>query len=286
MFRAAAEGGGTGRGWYILLMPGFVYFDSDTFHRIGATFSAQGLSPELRERILVSPITMLEVLSHLTLKRNAEILAHIHAVHNWLNPQRAGLLAWSTRAIAQIGFLKEAEPDDFTSRIQESINICLATDSPEELRESASKLKDSLDRMKESTSADFSRLVEGWRNESLTPEAFSEMWVHGIARRAKANPYCRPVADIISSLSAYHEFEEQRLLTAVNNREYNPDKNDLLDSEQLPYLGDSQLHFLTCDGGYLARIKKSPQAARIHKVALDELASVEKVEALLRKITA
>jgi hypothetical protein len=267
-------------------MPGFVYFDSDVFHRVGTTFSVQGLASELRERVLVSPITMIEVLSHLTLKKNTEILAHIQAVHNWVNPNHAGLLAWPTHAIAEVGFHKAAEPDNFMSNIEKTINLCLATDSPEELRESASKLKDSVDRMKESTSADFNRLVEGWRKETLTPEAFSEMWVSGIAKRAKADPACRPVADIISSLSAYHEFEEQRLLTAVNNREYKPDENDLLDSEQLPYLGDSRLHFLTCDGGYLTRIKKSPQAAQIHKVGLDELASVEKVEALLRKITA
>jgi hypothetical protein len=266
-------------------MPGFVYFDSDVFHRIGATFSAQGLAPDLRDRVLVSPITMLEVLSHLTLKKNTEILAHIQAVHNWVNPDHAGLLAWPTHAIAQIGFLKEVEPDDFMNRIQETINICLATDSPEELRESASKLKDSVDKVKESTSADFNLLVEGWRKEPLTPEAFSEMWVYGIAQRAKADPACRPVADIISSLSVFYEYEEQRLLVAVNNLAYKPNKNDILDSEQLPYLGDSQLHFLTCDGGYLARIKKSPQAAQIHKVALHELMSVDKVEALLRKIT-
>src|SRR5258708_35195238 len=115
-------------------MPSFVYFDSDVFHRIGTTFAAQGLAPELRERILVTPITMLEVLSHLTLKRNAEILSHIQAVHNWLNPKRAGLLAWPTDAIAQIGFLKTPESDDFTRRIEKTINVCLATDSPEELR--------------------------------------------------------------------------------------------------------------------------------------------------------
>lgn len=266
-------------------MPGLVYFDSDVFHRVGATFSAQGLAPELRERVLVSPITMLEVLSHLTLKRNTEILAHIQAVHNWVNPNHAGLLAWPTHAIAEVGFHKKAEPDDFMSRMQETINTCLATDSPEELRASASKLKDSVDKVKESTSADFNRLVEGWRKELLTPEAFSEMWVDGIARRTKADPKCRPVADIVSSLSAFHEFEGQRLLTAVNNPAYRPDKNDILDSEQLPYLGAPQLHFLTCDGGYLARIKKSPQAAQIHKVGLDELSSVEKVDALLRKIT-
>src|SRR5579864_787772 len=104
-------------------MPGFVYFDSDVFHRVGAVFSAQGLAPELRERVLVSPITMLEVLSHLTLKKNTEILVHIQAVHNWVNPNHAGLLPWPTHAIAEVGFLKAADPDDFMSRIQQTINL-------------------------------------------------------------------------------------------------------------------------------------------------------------------
>ena len=229
---------------------------------------------------------MLEVLSQLTLKKNNEILAHIKSVRNWLNPERAGFLAWSTDPIARIGFLKEPEPDDYMTRIEQSINLCLATDSPEELRESASKVKDALDEMKASTSAEFNRLVEGWRKETLTSEKFDEMWVNGIARRTKSDPACRPINDVVSSLSAYHEYERERLITAVKNPRYKPKDNDLLDSEQLPYLGDPKLHFLTCDGGYTARIKKSPQVARIHRVALDELATVQQVESLLQKITA
>jgi hypothetical protein len=89
------------------------------------------------------------------------------------------------------------------------------------------------------------------------------------------------VVAIVESLSAYHEYEEQRLLIAVKNPEYKPDDNDLLDSEQLTYLGDDKLHFVTCDGGYEARIKKSPQAMRIHKVAIAELATAEQVESVL-----
>jgi hypothetical protein len=58
-----------------------------------------------------------------------------------------------------------------------------------------------------------------------------------------------------------------------------------MDSEQLPYLGDPKLHFLTCDGGYEARIKKSPQVKRIHRVSLDDLATVERVERKIRELT-
>ena len=264
-------------------MPNFVYFDTDAFHRIGATFADRGLDPKLRDRILVSPITMLEVLSHLTLKNNSEILTHIKAVHNWLNPKRAGLLAWPTDAIARIGFQLEPEADDFTKRIEKTINLCLATESPEELRDSASKLKDALDRMKDSSLSDFNRLVEACRKEPLTPERFSEIWLYGIAKRTKADPKSRSIADVISSLSAYHEYEEQKLMTAVKNPQHKSDKNDIMDSEQLPYLGDPKLNFLTCDKGYAARVKNSSQLNRM--VALSELEGVQQVEDLLQTIT-
>ena len=59
-----------------------VYFDTDVFHRVGETFADRPLPAELRERILVSPITALEALSHLTLKRADEILRQIQAMHN------------------------------------------------------------------------------------------------------------------------------------------------------------------------------------------------------------
>jgi hypothetical protein len=267
-------------------MPSLVYFDTDVFHRVGVTFATTGLAPELRDRIVVSPLTTLEVLSHLTLKKNEEILSHIQAVHNWVKPKHAGLLPWPTDTIARIGFQKELPPDDFRNQLEKTINICLATESPDELRESASKLKDAIDKMKESTAAQFEKLVKMWRAEPLTPEKFSEMWLHGIARRTKSEPTSRPIADVVASLSAYHEYEEQRLLVAVHNSNYKPNDNDLLDSEQLPYLGDSNLHFLTCDGGYGARIKKSPQLKRIHRVTIDDLSTVAKVEQKIHEITA
>jgi hypothetical protein len=267
-------------------MANLVYFDTDVFHRVGTTFATQRLATDLCERILLSPLTILEALSHLTLKSNADVLTHIQSVHNWVNPEHAGLLPWPTAAIAKIGFKKEPEADDVTEKIEKTINLCLSTNSPDELKLSAGKLKDVLDRMKDSTAQDFTRLVDAYRKAPLGSDEFSKMWVVGIAKRAKIDLGSRPVAEVVSALSAYHEYEEERLKTAASNPQYKPDKNDLLDSEQMLYLGDPVLRFLTCDGGYLARIKNSPQAAQIHKVSLDELTTVDKVESLLRKVTA
>jgi hypothetical protein len=265
-------------------MPKFVYFDTDAFHRIGQAFARQALAEELREKILLSPITFLEALSHLTLTNHDEVLLHIQAVRNWLNPKHAGLLAWPDVAIAKFGFNKILQ-DDFTDRAEKTITQCLSTDSADDFQESAGKLKDALDKMKDSTAKDFARLVELYRKEPLVGEEFSEVWAYGIARRVKADPQIRPLQEIVAGLSAYHEFEEERLKVAASNPAYKPDKNDLIDSEQLVYLGDPSLHFITCDGGYLKRIKKSAQAARIHKVSKFDLEVAGRVEALIAKIT-
>jgi len=267
-------------------MAGLVYFDTDAFHRIGQVFAAQSLSAELRERVVVSPITVLEGLSHLTLAKNEEILKQIQAIHNWVNPNAARLLPWPSEAIARFGFQKATPDDEFTRRIEEAINTCLATESADELRDSAARMKDALDKMKASTGQQFKRLVEGHRRMPLSAEEFSEAWVHGIATRVRVDPKSRPVAEIVAALSAYHEFEEERLKVAASNLQYVPRPNDLLDSEQLVYLGDPALRFLTCDGGYFARIKKSPQAKQICRASHEELADGARVEELLRRITA
>jgi hypothetical protein len=61
--------------------------------------------------------------------------------------------------------------------------------------------------------------------------------------------------------------------------------NDLFDAEQLVYLGDPTLHFVTVDKGYLNKVRKSSTRGRIHRVDGSELDDPKKAEALLRKIT-
>jgi hypothetical protein len=263
-----------------------VYFDADVFHRVGRAVENIPLSAGRRERIAVSPITALEVLSHLTLKKNAEILSHIHAIRNWLNPKRAALLPWPTVAIANLGFARQLPEEESVVNIEDGINVCLATESAEELRESAGKLKNALDRMKADTAKNFQRLVQIYRKQPLSSEQFSEVWVEGIARRVKADPKSRPLSEVSAALSAYREYEEERLKVAANNPEYRPDPNDLLDSEQIVYLGDPNLHFLTCDGGYAARIRSSPQLRQIHRVSPEDLKDTASLESLLTAITA
>ena len=265
----------------------FVYFDTDIFHIVGETFHNKPLGAALRDQILLSPITFIEVLSHLTLKKSGgDVLRHIQAVRNWVNTEDAKILPWPTIAIAKAGFNITLTEDDVVPPLGKAINRCLNADSVEELRESAGRLKDWLDKMKESSTQDFRKLVDAYRKKPLLGDQLSEVWVHGIAQRVKVDPASRPTADIVAALSAYHEYECAKVKVAAENRDYDParHRNDLLDSEQLVYLADPPIHFLTCDGGYSKRVTKSEQAKRIHTASRVELQDATGAEALLAKV--
>jgi len=258
-----------------------IYFDTDVIHRIGETFAERELPSDLRQRIVISPIAILEALSHLTLA-SENILRQIQAIHNWVDPHNASLLPWPCEVIAQLGFHAKPASDDVIANVGKAINACLTANSADDVRESAGKLKDWLDKRKGSYAQNFQRLVGSYRDHPLTDEEFPEFWVEGIARRVNVDPKSRPTTEIVSTLSAYYEYDKERLKVAISNPQYVPDPNDLLDSEQLVYLADPTRLFLVCDRGYQARIKHSPQLKQIYKSSHEELSTAQGVEKLLR----
>lgn len=267
-------------------MPARIYFDTVAFRQIGKAFEKNAMASDLREKALISPITVFEVLSQLTTAEADEVLKQIHAVLNWTNPKHTGLLSWPDDALFSIWF-KKARPDDgFTDRMQRAFNACLAAQSAKELEEEAGNLKDAIDKTTGRTAQDFARLLEAARREGLEDENFSKLWFQGIANRIKADPSSRNMSEIISDLNAYHEFERGKLRVALNSKDYNPEKhkNDLLDAEQLIYLSDASLHFLTCDNGFARLVGDSPQSKRIITVSPLELVEPSGVEGVIREV--
>jgi hypothetical protein len=262
-----------------------VYFDTVAFREIGRAVGKAPLSADLREHLLVSPLTAFEVLSQLSITKGDEILREIQAIHNWINPRKAGLLPWPDDVLAHVGFGQPLKEDDFTQHMQHAFNVCLAATSADTLREEAGRLKDRMDQMRARTAEEFGRLLDTARKESPKGEWFSEAWFQGIVRRVKADADARSAIQLAATFGAYHEFERVKLEVALQSTGYNPRKhwNDLLDAEQLIYLGCLELHFLTCDGGF-KRVNNSPQAVRIKVVSPHELAEVNTVESLLREI--
>ncbi len=268
-------------------MPERIYFDTSAFREIGRALKDESLAADLKGRILISPLAVFEVLSQLTIARGEEVLRDIHSVLNWSNAERTGMLPWPDDALFAIWFEKTAPDDGFTERMQRAFNVCLTADSVESLRTEAGQLKDVMDRMKAKTAQDFGRLLEAARKESPEGKWFSDAWFRGIANRVKADPNSKPLAEIASKLSAYHEFEQSKLQVALRSKDYNPEKhmNDLFDAEQLIYLSDPSLCILTCDTGFSQLVTKSAQAGRIVTASPSQLADSGKVEAVLRRIT-
>lgn len=116
----------------------------------------------------------------------------------------------------------------------------------------------------------------------------TEAWFVSIANSVGADPKSRPVGEIVSALSAHHEFEQAKLQTALSIPEYNPlsrkNQNDIIDAEQLVYLADESLCMLTADSGFLSKVTKSKQAARISTVPAADLMDAKKVEVILRAV--
>ena len=170
--------------------------------------------------------------------------------------------------------------------MQDSFTVCLNTESVEDLRTEAAKHKKFMVDLKLKAAQTFqAKAAYAKSNRFDTTEA----WFHALADSVQAEPGSRPIGEIVTALSAYHEYEESKLQTALKIADYNPlslkNQNDIIDAEQLVYLGEPSLSFLTCDQGFRKRIKKSGQAARIVTAAPEELLNPQKAEALLRKIT-
>ncbi len=129
--------------------------------------------------------------------------------------------------------------------------------------------------------ANFQTLVNVCRSNPSVIKNFSNEWLRW---RVKYNGTKRQ--KILEALSAYHEFDIEKLRLAVAHTHYNSQKhqNDALDCLQMAYLCDPALHFVTCDGGYLSKIKVSPQKSRIHQTTVGILSDSSKAEELLRQI--
>jgi hypothetical protein len=266
-------------------MPQAAFFDTAPIHYIGTALQNTALSLEAREKIVVSPLSAFEVLSHLCVTRSDEVLREIQAMHKWIDPRGAGLLPWPDDAVATIGFGKRVIDDAFTQRMQTAFNVCLNAESAGSLLEEACKLKDVMDTIKVKTAEDFGRMLEAARTESPKTDWFSEPWFKGIVKRAGAEPGSRSKVEVENAFSAYREFERVKLERALRAKDYNPEKrrNDLIDAEQLIYLGDPALCFITCDKGF-ASVSSSAQAARIIIVPPADLADPHRIEALLRNL--
>jgi hypothetical protein len=270
-------------------MPEHIYLDTNAFRYFGQAFANVTLTEELRRRILTSPLSAFEVFAQLADERDGDrVLSYIHAVRNWTNTKRSGLLPWPDEWLYQVWFQKVRKDDGFTERMQNAFNMCLAADSVSALKQIVLDHKKLMDDFKFTKAQEFKAMIDAARREKTKTYDITGVWFASIANSVHADRNSKAVAEIVAKLSAHHEFEQAKLNTALTIREYNPlsrtNQNDIIDAEQLVYLADPSLCMLTSDGGFRSKITKSQQAERIITAPQSDLVDAGKAEAVLRDV--
>jgi hypothetical protein len=270
-------------------MPQRAYLDTNAFRYFGAAFEKATLPEDLRDRLLISPLSAFEAFAQIADEDQGEaVLRQIHAIRNWTNPKRSGLLPWPDEWLHQIWFQTPNPDDTFRKQMEYSFNLCLASDSAATINAEAAMHNQVMDNFKLSAAQDFKNMIDAARNERTKSFDMTGPWFRGVARRAGADPNSKPESEIVSTLSAYHEFEQSKLKTALKLKKYNPlsrtNQNDIIDAEQLVYLADKSLCMITADKGFKSKVQKSDQAARIITVPAEDLMGAHTAEAVLRSI--
>jgi cysteinyl-tRNA synthetase len=265
-----------------------VFLDTNAFRYFGIAFRDVGLSDCLRDNILVSPLSAFEVFAQLADETDGDkVLGQFRAIRNWTNPQRTGLLPWPDDMLNQLWFQRPTKDDEFRKRMEEQFNDCLAADSISALKEEAVKHRQVMDRFKLAAAQSFKDMIDLARGEKKKTVDIEEAWFRGVAKRAHAKPESKSMSEVITMLSAYFEFEQKKLKTALMSAHYNPlsrvNQNDIIDSEQLIYLGDTSLCMLTADKGFSRKVTESEQRARIVTASVSDLESARKAEGVLAK---
>ena len=269
--------------------PMHIYLDTNAFRYFGIAFQNATLAEDLRDKMLISPLSAFEVFGQLADLREGEaVLNQVHAIRNWTNPQRSGLLPWPDEMLYQIWHRTPVQDTEFVRQMTASFNACLTAESVDVLREEAVQHKQVMDRFKLETAQNFKNMIDAARAEKAKTIDIADAWIRGIANRVHAEPDSRSTAEIISSLSAYYEYDQSKLKTALDIPLYNPvsrkNQNDIIDSEQLVYLADKSLFLVTSDGGFKRKVIESEQNTRIITAPPEDLMDARKAESVIRRL--
>jgi hypothetical protein len=233
-------------------------------------------------------------MSQLVTADRAVVLRQIQAMRNWL-PDPARVLPMGTYAIADVAFGKTL-PDKMHVAITRSLDACFHTRDVNQIVRDAGRLRDYLDAWKAKEAdilSQFKRSCEEAREAGLGQPERSKIEAairEGLTMRVGEAKTATLALGLRRSFSALFEYEEKRSLVIGNDRHYNPANpkniNDAFDSEQLVYLYDPNIRFITCDRKYQRRVTECKQSVQIITVNSAELRDPVSAATLLRRVTA
>ncbi len=266
---------------------GRIYLDTNVLRYFGTAFSERALDEDLRDRLLMSPNSVIELHSQLATEGAGDALSALQAIPRVYNVQHMGLLPSSHDWFRERVFDLPPKPETLIESISHIVNTCLGATTPEELRADSQDSQTLLNEAKDETAAQFGKLLAACGSEgSLPDKTHRKVFASSIADRAEISSTDVDYVDkVIDRLNALYVYEVDKLQRAAKAHDYNVKKhaNDLLDAEQLVYLADPSLHFLTCDKGFKPA-ETSSQFGRVHIVCVESLTNYEKATNLIREI--
>ena len=146
-------------------------------------------------------------------------------------------------------------------------------------------LKDLVDRVKLQQAQRDQGMVERLRGQPVDWSQDAVFFATGVMNRVGVKLEPGAEKAVSEFLSAYFEYSSKMLRTALGDPNFSflKKQNSALDAEQLVYLADSALHFLTLDRGF-SSVTKSPQKSRIHILSPEMLKDAKVVVEKLREL--
>jgi len=263
-----------------------IYTDTNVLRYFAVAFENRNLADDLQGYLLLSPIAVMELISQIGTDGADEAFAAVHALPRVHNPSGTGMLPWPDDFFRISLFNLPPGKDTITPALNNAVVNVLNSTAAGDVAGDAREMRALLDGAKDEATKNFSAVLSAWRSEGPLREVEdTAIFARSIARQAGFDE-AKVDADLVAKkLDAYYLFEKGRMRIGAQNIDYNVGKhsNDVWDAEQLIYLADPTLHFLTSDKGF-RRIEKSHQAKRVHVAEARCLKEAACATSLLRDI--
>jgi hypothetical protein len=251
-----------------------IYFDTSVLRHFSVVAGKKTLSSDLQAKLVLSPISALELLSHLSNDSITQAFAIVQGMRNWLSTQTTIL------DIAPLFIRLNVTGNANNSRTifdgsTTLLKNCLCAHSMEDFRNSAKELCNFFERARLSFAQirmnSVLRLRERLhksKQQTIHSQELHDVFVHSIATRAGVESTHPGIAPFIPKIEAHYQHQILRIRRAIENPNLSllskKRQNDLFGSDQLLYLAVPDLHFVTTDWQAYHHLLPTEQGKRIH----------------------
>jgi len=244
-----------------------IYTDTNVLRYLGIAFAKTSLPEDIRNRMVLAPLTLLELASQLGTGGAEEAFAALRILRRTHDAKSAGmwLLPWPDDFFRAL-FNLPPDEDKITAALTSLVLNIWSAAKAVDLKEDGKEARNLWDETTEGLARVFSEAVDVLRSKGSPPKAEHKRDLcRGIAHRSRIDETKIDVDLLAVSLDAYYIFNNHLFQVALQNKNYNFNKNrnDHIDAELLIYLADPRLHLLTGDQDF-RRVTGSSQASRVH----------------------